>query len=202
VLRCRAGVVTFGRPGRAMGLGATRQGEHSARGDRRSDRRLCGSAAYVGRVARVTVREMDAANRVANHSRRVERLRSVADFVDSTVREIDQRLRALQEEVRRLEAARAALTGGLRGPGRPPKSGSASRPRRQRARRAAAPRGRRSRNTRATQALEAVRARPGITTPQLAEALKIQPNYLYRVMPRLVADGQVKRDGRGWRLAE
>jgi hypothetical protein len=28
--------------------------------------------------------------------------------------------------------------------------------------------------------------------------MKIQPNYLYRVMPRLVADGQIKRDGQGW----
>jgi hypothetical protein len=26
----------------------------------------------------------------------------------------------------------------------------------------------------------------------------IEPNYLYRVMPKLVEDGQVKRDGNGW----
>jgi hypothetical protein len=26
----------------------------------------------------------------------------------------------------------------------------------------------------------------------------IEPNYLYRVMPKLVSDGQVKRDGQGW----
>lgn len=57
------------------------------------------------------------------------------------------------------------------------------------------------RNTRATQALELVQAQPGITIPQLADAMKIQPNYLYRVLPRLASQGQVKRDGQGWRPA-
>jgi len=46
-----------------------------------------------------------------------------------------------------------------------------------------------------------VRSRPGITIPQIAEALKIEPNYLYRVMPKLVEDGQVTRDGQGWHAA-
>ena len=40
-------------------------------------------------------------------------------FVDTTVKDIDQRLRELQDEVSRLEAARSALTGGRRRPGRP-----------------------------------------------------------------------------------
>ena len=52
--------------------------------------------------------------------------------------------------------------------------------------------------TRANQALELVRSKPGITIPQIAEALKIEPNYLYRVMPKLVSDGQIRRDGQGW----
>jgi DNA-binding IclR family transcriptional regulator len=63
------------------------------------------------------------------------------------------------------------------------------------------PRGRRGGNTRANQALELVRAKPGITIPQIAEQLKIEPNYLYRVMPKLVEDGQVERDGQGWHPA-
>ena len=29
----------------------------------------------------------------------------------------------------------------------------------------------------------------------------IKPNYLYRVMPSLAADGQVKRRGKGWHPA-
>jgi DNA-binding IscR family transcriptional regulator len=46
-----------------------------------------------------------------------------------------------------------------------------------------------------------VQSSPGITIPQIAEALKIEPNYLYRVMPKLVEDGQIKRDGQGWHPA-
>jgi predicted ArsR family transcriptional regulator len=59
----------------------------------------------------------------------------------------------------------------------------------------------RAANTRAEQALAHVRKRPGITIPQIAQAMDIQPNYLYRVMPRLAADGAVQRDGDGWRPA-
>jgi hypothetical protein len=122
----------------------------------------------------------------------------LADFVDSTVRDIDSRLAALKQEVSKLEAARTALVGGRRGPGRPP---GPSRARRSTGRRAGRPRGRRGGNTRANQALELVRSKPGITIPQIAESLKIEPNYLYRVMPKLVQDGQVKRDGTGWHPA-
>jgi hypothetical protein len=123
----------------------------------------------------------------------------VADFVDSTVKDIDGRLAQLKQEVQKLEAARAALVGSRRGPGRP--AGSTNTPRRT-PRRAGRPRGRRGGNTRATQALELVRSQPGITIPQIAEALKIEPNYLYRVMPRLVTEGSVKRDGQGWHPAQ
>ncbi len=125
----------------------------------------------------------------------------MAEFVDSTVKEIDGRLRELKEEIGKLEAARAALVGGRRGPGRPP--GSAPRTvRRRTGRGPGRPRGRRSGGTRANQALELVRSQPGITIPQIAESLKIEPNYLYRVMPKLVSDGEVKRDGQGWHSAK
>src|SRR6201999_4084568 len=117
------------------------------------------------------------------------------DFVDSTVKDIDSRLAELKLEVQKLEAARAALVGGRRGPGRPAGSRSAT-PRRPTTRRSGGrPRGRRGGNTRANQALQLVTEQPGITIPQIAEALKIEPNYLYRVMPKLVEDGQVTREG-------
>ena len=127
----------------------------------------------------------------------------MAGFVDSTVKEIDDRLRELKEEVSRLEAARTALVGGRRGPGRP----RASRGTTRQARRAPTgrgpgrPRGRSRGGTRANQALELVRATPGITIPQIAEKMGIEPNYLYRVMPRLATDGQVRREGQGWHPA-
>jgi hypothetical protein len=137
----------------------------------------------------------------------------LADFVDSTVKDIDSRLSELKAEVTKLEAARAALVGGRRGPGRPPgptatasanasaSSRAATSTRRRAARKAGRPRGRRGGNTRANQALELVRKSPGITIPEIATQLKIEPNYLYRVMPKLVSDGQVKRDGQGWHPA-
>jgi hypothetical protein len=125
----------------------------------------------------------------------------LAGFVDSTVKDIDNRLEELKQEVTKLEAARAALVGARRGPGRPPGSSNRTPTRRRTARRPGRPRGRRGGNTRANQALELVRSKPGITIPQIAETLKIEPNYLYRVMPKLVEDGSVKRDGQGWHPA-
>jgi hypothetical protein len=132
-------------------------------------------------------------------------------FVDSTVKDIDGRLRELRDELSRLEAARTALTGGRRRPGRPRATAATrtTRPRSTRARTtrrtAAAPRKRastrRGGNTRAAQTLSLVQQRPGITIPQIAEAMKIQPNYLYRVLPRLASEGQVRRDGQGWHPA-
>jgi hypothetical protein len=133
----------------------------------------------------------------------------LADFVDSTVKDIDARLSELKQEMERLEAARAALVGTRRGPGRPPGSGStASRSTptrtRTRARRSSngrktrRSRGRRGGNTRANQALQLVSDRPGITIPEIATSMGIEPNYLYRVLPRLASEGQVRKDGQGW----
>jgi DNA-binding IclR family transcriptional regulator len=43
-----------------------------------------------------------------------------------------------------------------------------------------------------------VRDRPGISIPELAEAMGIKQNYLYRVMPNLAEQGLVTKSGRGW----
>ena len=129
---------------------------------------------------------------------------TLSNFVQTAVKEIDDQLRVLQDEASRLEAARTALTGGARRRGRPASNGAVptpARPTGQRNGHAAAPRQRRGGNTRANQALELVREKPGMTIPEIAQAMKIQPNYLYRVLPRLASDGQVKRDGEGWHPA-
>lgn len=117
----------------------------------------------------------------------------MAGFVDSTVKDIDDRLRELKEEVSKLEAARAALVGARRGPGRPPGSGSGATTRRRAGRRPGRPRGRRSGGTRSAEALALVQARPGIKIPEIAAELKIEPNYLYRVMPGLEKEGKITR---------
>ncbi len=128
----------------------------------------------------------------------------MAGFIDAAVQDIDNRLKELKEEESRLRAARAALAGDAgvrRGPGRPPRSASnssSSSTTTTTRRRPGRPRGRRGGNTRSAQALELVRTKPGITIPEIASAMKIEPNYLYRVMPKLTSDGLVTRDGQGW----
>jgi hypothetical protein len=120
----------------------------------------------------------------------------MTDFLDEKRKEIQSRLKELKplvDEYERLQAAERALAGVESKPAR-----TAASPRRSRA----SSNGRRGRpkgsGTRALQALELVRARPGITIPQLAEAMGIKQNYLYRVMPTLAEDGQVVKSGRGW----
>ena len=117
----------------------------------------------------------------------------MADFLDEKRNEIDARMRELRplvDEYQRLEKAAAALAG----------VGGGTAPTRRR--RAAGRRGRpRGTGTRSKQALELVRARPGITIGEMADAMKIKANYLYRVMPALEADGQVRKRDRGWHPA-
>ena len=125
------------------------------------------------------------------------------DFIQTAVKEIDDQLRALKDETSRLEAARAALAGPTGRRGRPSSNGTARTRARSASRRngrSAAPRSRGG-NTRSNQTLELVREKPGITIPEIAKAMKIEPNYLYRVLPRLESNGQVKRDGQGWHPA-
>lgn len=140
----------------------------------------------------------------------------MADFVDSTVKDIERRLTELRQEVQRLEGALTALGGGRRGPGRPrgtttrrarsattrSAAAGSTTPTRRRRRRAGAPRGRRGGNTRANQALELVRSKPGVTIPDMAKEMGIEPNYLYRVLPKLVEEKKIKREGQGYHPAQ
>jgi hypothetical protein len=123
----------------------------------------------------------------------------VADFLDEKRKEIQTRLKELRplvDEFHRLEAAERALSG-VGGAAAAPPSG-----RRRRA--SASSNGRRGRprgsGTRAAQAMQLVGERPGITIPELAEAMGIKQNYLYRVMPGLADEGKVTKSGRGWHL--
>ena len=129
----------------------------------------------------------------------------MTDFLDEKRKEIQARLKELKpqvEEYQRLEAAERALAGVNGTPARSasaPAGGRRSRSSSGSSGRGSGRRGRpKGSGTRAIQALELVRARPGITIPQLAEAMEIKQNYLYRVMPTLAEEGQVVKSGRGW----
>jgi hypothetical protein len=128
----------------------------------------------------------------------------MADFLDEKRKEIQARLKELRplvDEFHRLEAAERALSGV---DGSPP----APAPRRTRRPSSGPGRGtgRRGRpkgsGTRAQEALKLVSDRPGITIPELADAMGIKQNYLYRVMPTLAEEGQVIKSGRGWHLRQ
>jgi hypothetical protein len=125
----------------------------------------------------------------------------MADFLDEKRKEIDARMRELRpmvDEYNRLEEAASALSGlggtqrAAAATRRRPSGGGGGNRRRGR------PRGS---GNRAKQALELVRAQPGITISQMASAMKIQPNYLYRVMPTLESEGQVVKRDKGWHPA-
>jgi len=124
----------------------------------------------------------------------------MTDFLDEKKREIKSRLdelKPLVEEHERLLAAHDALDG-VEAPG-----GAGSGRRAAGARRSGSgeTRGRgrpKGSGTRAKEALQLVKDRPGITIPEIAEAMGIKQNYLYRVMPDLQKDGLVRKEGRGW----
>jgi hypothetical protein len=125
----------------------------------------------------------------------------MADFLDEKRREIDARMRELRplvDEYNRLEKASSALAG----VGGTQRATTTGRRRRRTTASGGARRGRpRGSGNRAKQALELVRAKPGITIGEMAKAMKIQPNYLYRVMPTLQSEGQVVKRDKGWHPA-
>jgi hypothetical protein len=112
------------------------------------------------------------------------------NFLQEKKSEIDARLKELKplhEEYLTLQKARAALDGVER-PRRAP---------------AGARRGRRGRprgsGGTSKKALEVIRQNPGIKVSELARELKMRhPNYLYRVLPQLEAQGAVRKEGKGW----
>jgi len=112
------------------------------------------------------------------------------NFLEEKRSEIDGRLKELKplyDEYLTLQKAKQALDGVER-----TRRGPASARRGRRGR----PRG--SGGTSA-KALKAIRQNPGITVSELARQLKMRhPNYLYRVLPQLEAQGAVRKDGKGW----
>ena len=131
----------------------------------------------------------------------------MADFVDEKLREMEARLKELRplvDEYHRLEAAVGALAGvGVSVVAKATKPvRRATTKRRKPAAAKGTGSGKRGRpkgsGTRGKEALKLVKSRPGITIPEIAEAMKINQNYLYRVLPALAKDGLVRKDGRGW----
>lgn len=126
----------------------------------------------------------------------------MTDFVDEKRREMESRLKELKplvDEYHRLEAAVTALAGVGNGvvTARPARKTTA--PRRRSGSTGTGKRGRpKGSGQRGKQALELVKAKPGITIPEIADDMGIKQNYLYRVLPGLQQDGLVTKKGKGW----
>ena len=128
----------------------------------------------------------------------------MTDFLKKTLNEIEARRRELEplvDEYRQLEEAAAALQGvETNGGSRSRRTTTSSSSRRRGPSTSGTGRRGRPRGSgkRAQQALDLVGGQPGITIPELAKAMSIQPNYLYRVLPGLEQDGKVKKKNKGW----
>lgn len=113
--------------------------------------------------------------------------------VDKARTLLEDRRAELKRELDEIEGALAQLGGRRRGPGRPRGSGS-------KGRQASGGKRRRRRRggTRAEHALKHLGEHPGATASELASAMGIKPNYVYRVMAELEKDGRVRKEGKGY----
>lgn len=120
------------------------------------------------------------------------------DVLDKARSLIEERLKELDEERKRLERALGEMRGTRRGPGRPRGSASTSSRSSRRATSGSGGKRRRRRRggTRAEQALKHITENPGIRASEIASKMNIKPNYVYRVMSELQADGKVEKKGR------
>ena len=114
------------------------------------------------------------------------------NFLEEKRSEIDARLKELKplyDEYLTLQKAKQALDGVERPRrGASPRKGRRGRPR--------------GSGGTSKKALAVIRKSDGITVTELARALKMRhPNYLYRVLPQLEAQGAVRKDGKLWRAA-
>src|SRR5688572_4406430 len=122
---------------------------------------------------------------------------SASTAVDEAAKLLRDRISELDSERAKLERALANLTDGRegkRGPGRPRGASSvpSSNGRKRR---------RRKGGTRADHALKVIAGNPGVSASEIAKTLKIKPNYMYRVLHELQADGKVRKEGRAYHPA-
>ena len=121
----------------------------------------------------------------------------MSDFLQDKKQEIEARMeeiKPLVDEYGRLQDAARALDGVRTGAS---SSGGSSAPRRSGGGGGGAGRPKGS-GSRAKDALAKIKDQPGISIPELADAMGMtQANYLYRVTGELQKDGLVRKEGKG-----
>ena len=113
--------------------------------------------------------------------------------LEETRKLIQQRIEELDEERKRLERALAELGGKVRRVGRRPGRPAGGK---RRGRKGSGGKRRGRKGKRAEQAVKFVADNPGTTAADVAKAMKIKPNYLYRVLGDLEKEGRVEKKGR------
>ena len=117
-----------------------------------------------------------------------ERLSEVGALIEALRIESEQLRKMLESTGARVGEPAARARGAARGKqsgGSAPATGSRGRPRG-------------VGGSRAQQTLEWIAATPGITAAELAKAMGIKRNYLYRVLPALEKDGKITKQGKGY----
>lgn len=109
-------------------------------------------------------------------------------LLDEAKQVLTGQLMALDEDREQLQRAIAELDGGTK----PVRRGRPKGKGRGKAKRTRKPRG----GTRAEEAVALITKEPGITASDIAKAMKIKPNYLYRVLGDLEKEKRVKKAGR------
>ena len=129
----------------------------------------------------------------------------MADVLTEMRSGLEKRLRELEPLIKEHAQVREALDV-LKGAGTRARRAAASAPKRsQSTKTSTATRGPgRPRGTggRAQEALKLVHKHPGIAIGEMAKRMKIQPNYLYRILPHLEKDGKVKKRDKGYHPPE
>lgn len=114
----------------------------------------------------------------------------MSEVLESARRMIGARIGEIDAEVTRLRGVLANLDGG-EGIG-----GTTATGRRKARRRKRAPRGQRRQ-----QVLDGVKKSPGATAAELGREIGISTNQAYALAQRLVKDGKIKKQGKGYRAS-
>lgn len=119
---------------------------------------------------------------------------AIRKLVEDRLAELDKERHELQDALKELTSKVTSKVTGKKSSGRSKSSGSSKGS----GGKSGSGRRRRKGGTRADQALKVVAKDPGVKASEIAEALKIKPNYVYRVMGDLVKEGQVTKKGTGY----
>jgi ribosomal protein S25 len=129
----------------------------------------------------------------------------MADVLSRIRSDLEKRLRELEPLVEEHAQMHKALDA-LRGAGTHAERAVKSAVKRTRPAKTTTPARRRGRprgsGGRAHEALKLVHEHPGITLTEMAKRMKIQANYLYRVLPNLEKEGKVKKRDKGYHPPE